>query len=128
MDIQQNSLERRKYKRFKIKGSAFAIMNSSPKRIGKITDISKSGLALQYLKNGDNSNKLKVLDIFKSDFSLFIDDIKAKVISDVEIIDKKLAGSKEMRRCGIQFEGLSNNQISQLMNFIQHSSLSENLN
>ena len=63
MDIKKNSLERRKDKRFKLKRSALAIMNSS-------------------------------------------------TISDVEIIDKTLIGSKEMRRCGIQFEGLSNNQIS----------------
>jgi len=128
MDIQKNFPERRKDKRFKLKSSAFAIMNHSPKRIGKITDISKSGLALRYSKHGEGSNELNELYIFKSDFSFCIDDIKAKTISDVEIIGKTLIGSKEMRRCGIQFEDLSNNQISQLVNFIQNSSSTEGLN
>ena len=128
MDIQKNFPERRKDKRFKLKSSAFAIMNHSPKRIDKITDISKSGLAIRYFKNGEDSNDLKVLDILKSDFSFCINDIKAKTISDVKIIDNTLIGSKEMRRCGIQFEDLSNNQISQLENFIQNSSLAESLN
>jgi len=128
MDIQKNIPERRKDKRFKLKSFAFATMNQSPKRIGKITDISKSGLAIRYFKNGGDSNDLKVLDIFKSDFSFCINDIKAKTISDVKIIDNTLIGSIEMRRCGIQFEDLSNNQISQLVNFIQNSSLAESLN
>ncbi len=128
MDIQKNIPERRKDKRFKLKSSAFAIMNNSPKRVGKITDISKSGLAVRYYKNGESFNDLKVLDIFRSDFSFHIDDIKAKTISDVEIIDKTLIGSKEVRRCGIQFDDLSNNQIFQLANFIQNSSSAEGLN
>jgi len=128
MDIQKNFPERRKDKRFKLKSSAFAVMNYSPKRTGKITDISKSGLALRYFKNGEGSNELNELDIFKSDFSFYIDHIKAKTISDIEIIDKTYIGPKEMRRCGIQFEDLSHNQISQLENFIQNSNLAESLN
>lgn len=123
MDIQKNPHDRRKDKRFKLKNPAFAIMNNSPKRIGKITDISKSGLAIRYSKNGEGSDDLKELDIFRSDFSFHIGVIKAKTISDIEIIDKTLIGAKEMRRCGIQFEDLSNNQLCQLETFIQNSSL-----
>ena len=128
MDIQKNFPERRKDKRFKLKDPAFAIMNHCSNKMGKITDISKSGLAIRYLKNGEGSDKLNRLDIFKSDFSFYIDDIKAKPITDIEIIDKMLIGSKETRRCGIQFEDLSMNQISQLENFIQNCTLAEGLN
>ena len=127
MDIQKNFPERRKDKRFKLKDPAFALMYCSPARTGQIIDISRSGLAIRYDKNGKGSNELTELDIFKSDFSFYIDNMKAKLISDIEIIDKTLTGSKEMRRCGIQFEDLSNNQIFQLVNFIQNSSLVESL-
>lgn len=128
MDIQENFTEKRKDKRFKLKDPAFALMYCSPARTGQIIDISRSGLAIRYDKNGKGSNELTELDIFKSDFSFYVDNIKAKLISDIEIIDKTFIESKGMRRCGIQFEGLSNNQISQLVNFIQNSSLTESLN
>ena len=128
MDIQKNSFERRKDKRFKLKDPAFAIMHYSPTTIGQITDISRSGLAIRYVKNGKASNKLNELDIFKSDFRFYIDNIKVKTISDMEIIDKTIIGSIELRRCGIQFEDLSNNQISRLENFIQNFTLAKGLN
>lgn len=123
MEIQKNFNERRKDKRFKLKHPAFAIMSYPSNGIAKITDISKSGLALRYSKNGAGFSTLNKLDIFKSDFSLYIDDIKAKTISDIEVIGKTFVGSKETRRCGIQFEGLSSEQISQLDNFIQSAAL-----
>ena len=123
MDTHKNFPERRKDKRFHLKDPAYAIMNCSPIRTGQITDISRSGLAIRYEKNVAGSNELTELDIFKSDFSFFIDNIKVKIISDIEII-----GSKEMRRCGLQFEDLSNNQIFQLENFMQNFTLAEGLN
>ena len=126
MDNQENFLERRKDKRFKLKDPAFAIMYYSPARIGQITDISRSGLTVRYIKNGDASNDLKELDICKSDFQFYIDNIKAKTISDLELIDKTFIGSKEKRRCGIQFKDLSNNQLFKLENFIQNFTLDRN--
>ena len=128
MKIQSNFLERRKDRRFKLKDPAFAIMYYSPTRIGQITDISRSGLTVRYVKNGEDSNELNGLDICKSDFRFYIDNIKAKAISDLEIIDKTFIGSEEKRRCGIKFEGLSNNQLSQLENFIQNFTLTEGSN
>ena len=127
MDIPKTFPERRKNKRFRLKDLAFAVMYYSPNRIGQITDISKSGLAIRYVKNEECSGQLNELDILKPDFSPFIDKIKAKSISDIEIIDKTLFGSIEFRRCGIHFENLSSNQISQLENFIQNSTSTEGL-
>ena len=103
-------------------------MYYSPTRIGQITDISRSGLAVRYVKNEEDSHELNELDIFKSDFRFYIDNIKAKTIFDLEIIDKTFVGSKEKRRCGIQFEDLSNNQLFQLENFIQNLTLAEGSN
>jgi hypothetical protein len=128
MGIQKNFPERRKDKRFKLKYPVFAVMYYSPTRIGRITDISRSGLAVRYVKNGESSNELNELGIFKSDFRFYIDNIRAKTISDFEIIDKTFIGSKEMRRCGIQFGDLPKNQISQLEDLIQNFTSAEGLN
>lgn len=128
MDTRNNFSERRKEKRFKLKDPAFAIMYYSPTRIGQITDISRSGLAVRYVKNGEGSKELNELDIYKSDFKFRVDNIKVKTVSDVEIIGKPFDGPKEMRRCGIQFENLSRSQISQLDNIIQNFTMAETLN
>jgi len=127
MDIQKFP-ERRKSKRFKLKDPAFAIMYCSPTRTGQIIDISRTGLAIRYNKIVEGPIECTELDIFKSDFGFYIDSIKAKTISDTEIIDKIDVGPKELRRCGIQFADLDNNQISQLEDFIQNFALSEGLN
>jgi hypothetical protein len=125
MDIQKNFPERRKNKRFKLKASAFEIMYCSLARIGQVIDISRSGLAIRYVNNGVRSSELTELDIFKSDFRFNIVNLKAKAISDIKITDKTIIESKKMRRCGIQFEYLSKNQISLLENFIQNFTLAE---
>jgi len=127
MGTQKNFPERRKDKRFKLKDPTFAVMYHSPTRIGRITDISRSGLSFRYVKNGDSSKELNQLDILKSDFRFYMDNVKAKTISDFEIIDKTCIGSKEMRRRGIQFEALPKNQISQLEDFIQNYTWAEGL-
>lgn len=120
MSIRKDFAERRKDKRFKVKDPAFAVMYYSPTKIGQITDISRSGVAVRYIKNGDGSGELDQIDIFKSDFKFYMDNIKAKTVSDVEVIDKSVSDSKGIRRCGIQFENLSNYQISQIESFIQN--------
>ena len=120
MKIQKNSPDRRKDKRFKLKDPVFALMYFSPTMMGRVTDISRSGAAVRYVKSGDGYRELNQLDIFKSDFKLYIENLKAKTISDMEIIDKTFIGSKEIRRCGIQFEDLTDIQISQLKDFIQN--------
>ena len=121
METQKNFQERRKDKRFRVKYPAFASINYSSKRIGKITDISKSGLALRYFKNGESSNEVEEIGLFNLDFSFYLGEIKTKIVSDFEIIGKKLSDAKELRRCGIQFKNLSDIQFSQLDNFIRIS-------
>ena len=128
MLIPKTLTERRKNKRFSLKDPAFAVMYYSPDRIGQITDISKSGLAIRYVKNEECTGLLNELDILQSDFSLYIHRIKAKSISDIKIIDNTFIGSKELRRCGIQFENLSSTQLAQLEDFIQNSTSTKSLN
>ena len=128
MDINRGSSERRKDKRFKLKDPVFAILYSSQTKTAQIVDISRGGLAIRYVKNDYDSDMINKLDIFKSDFSFYMDNIKAKTISDIEVTGENFNGSKEVRRCGVQFENLSENQISQLERFIQNVSFGRGLN
>ena len=67
--------------------------------------------------------EIKELDIFKPDFSFYIDKIKARTISDFEIIDNSNNGTKKMRRCGVQFEDLADHQIGLLENFMRDNTI-----
>jgi len=125
MDTKNAFTERRKDRRFKLKNPGYAIMYYSPTKIGHIIDISESGLAVSYVKTGQPSEKLNEIDIFRSDFRCYIENLKAKTISDLKINDPTYMGSKETRRCGIHFKDLSSQQISQLNNFIQNYASSE---
>ena len=121
----QRSIERRKDKRFRLKDPVFAILYSAPTKTAQILDISRGGLALRYAKSEEGFNVIDKLDIFKSDFSFYMENIKAKTVSDIEVVGEKINGSKEVRRCGLQFEDLTQSQISQLERLIQNECLTE---
>jgi len=126
--MNQKFPERREYKRFKLKDPVFAILYSSPTKTAQIVDISRGGLALRYVKSEEGSSIIDKLDIFKSDFSFYMDNVKAKTVSDIEVIGDKINGTKEVRQCGLQFENLSESQISQLESFIHNVSMAEAIN
>jgi len=125
MDTDQRFPERRKDKRFKLKEPVFAILYSAPTKTAQVVDISRGGLALRYVKSEEGSSVIDKLDIFKSDFSFYMDNIKAKTVSDIAVVGEKINSSKEIRRCGLQFEDLTKSQISQLESFIQNIGLIE---
>jgi len=120
MDSTNDFTERRKHKRFKLKDTAFAIIDYNPTKMGQITDISRSGLAIHYANNGQGSNRPDELDIFKPDLSCYIEKIKVKTVSDLEVIGSASFKPKKMRRCGMQFGVLTSSQIFHLESLLQN--------
>ena len=64
MSNKKDSTEKRKHERFKVKGGAFAAVTSDDNKIGQIKNISKGGLALQYLSSSPQSKGIVEIDIF----------------------------------------------------------------
>lgn len=122
MGYRENFPERRKEKRFELKDAAYAVIYFSKTEMYRIIDISRGGLAIRHVKRGKCPNKLDELDIFKPDFSFYLQNIKARKISDTELIDNA-PGPEAARRSGIRFLDMSSTQISQLENFIQKLAL-----
>lgn len=119
-------VEKRKFKRFKVKDLSFALLKSSfYEELGEIIDISKGGLAFQYLV-GENQIKESVeLDIILAGNGLHIKKLPCKTISAFEIINKIDFSSLKMKRHSIKFGELDNNQISELDYFIKQHTISE---
>lgn len=106
--------EKRKEKRYIVKGRALAIVSPNNIMPFQILDISRSGLAFSYSGVEEWGNDLLEMELFDDeDFS--IDQIPIKIISDIPADDS----SHALRRCGVQFGELSPNQEAQLEYFIQ---------
>ena len=119
-------VEKRKFTRFKVKDLSFALLKSDfYEELGEIIDISKGGLAFQYLV-GENLIKEAVeLDIILAHNGFHLKELPCKTISDFEIINEIYFSSLKMRRHSIKFADLDNKQISELDYFIKQHTSSE---
>ncbi|MBC2693989.1 MAG: PilZ domain-containing protein [Desulfobacteraceae bacterium] len=120
------NVEKRKFTRFKVKDISFVLLKSvSYEELGEIVNISKGGLAFQYLV-GENQIKESVeLDIILAGNGFHMKKIPCKTIADFEIINEIYFSSLKMRRHSIKFGELDNNQISELDYFIRQHTISE---
>lgn len=106
--------DQRKHKRFKAQGEVFAafVMPNEPIIVGRVLDVSLSGVAVQYLatrklEKGPASIKLFGLN------SPPMERIESTVMYDLEIPEKSWINPK-VRRCGIKFEKHSSGVKAQL--------------
>ena len=120
METENTVVEKRKNKRFKLKESAYAIVNYKPSKMAQIVDISRLGIAIHFTNNGEDSKDSYELDIFRPDFSFYLDKITTKVVWEQAVEGKNSSQLKETGQCGMEFTNLSANQIPQLENFIQN--------
>ena len=112
-------IERRKWARFKVREGAFVAVKSDHYVVGPIHDISTDGFGFRYIgKKGQIQGQLEV-DIFFCGHGFYMQKLKSKTISDFKI-DKKVPSSySAVRYCSVQFCELTNDQISNLENFIK---------
>jgi hypothetical protein len=143
MAFMSNSISRRSHQRFKVKDGAFAVLYQNSAKLAQILDISMAGFSFRYSDSrsmdndrsgqaflyhadrqqlGDFSN----FDIFLVDSGIYLDRIPCKIVSNFELETLDSPNSVSMRRCGIQFNELVPEQISDLEYFIQNCTLDNN--
>ena len=110
--------ERRKFKRLLPQDLTFAVFRPHFSNLGKVKDISKDGLALEYVLNETKITGLSEIDIFLSGHPFYMHRIPSKIIYDREI-DEESRSVKTMR-CGLQFGDLTPTQKSQIEYFLQN--------
>lgn len=131
MNKKNNTQERRMRRRFSVEDSGAVMVSPNSIISYCLLDISESGLAFSY--NGTKAEKWIgkncFLDFFGEDFSL--ENIPVKIISDNQLnpadlpprVKEELAPS--LRRCGIQFLGLTDTQKESFSNYIKMLKLEE---
>jgi hypothetical protein len=119
-------MDRRKDKRFRVNAGGFARLRSKPAKLGKIIDISRTGLALNYIDRYGQLGYSSELDLlFTDDDAFFIDRVSFKIISDVEISSVPPPKTLKIKRMGLHFEELTDQQFTLLEFFIRDYSKDE---
>ena len=129
--MEQTTSERRKYKRFRPPKSSFVWLAANNSAVAQITNMSIGGLRIRYV--GDPFPNESELDIFSVEYNYHIRQVPFKTVFCSVIYGKTLLRSdngvhpsaREMRRSGIQFGELTDEQRSQIEYFIQHCTVGE---
>ncbi|MBU0988161.1 MAG: PilZ domain-containing protein [Proteobacteria bacterium] len=128
--MKKSGTERRKHKRFQVKGFAFAKLWSEleadyVQNIGQLLDISLGGISLRCFLETQNAGGYLKLGIFLSGGDFKIDKIPFKIVSDIEMNCTATLSSRNLRRYGIKFDKLTPDQQAKLDNFFLHHTVGE---
>ena len=118
-------MERRKHKRYLAKKGAFAAVRPLYVKIGRIIDISQGGLAFRYMVTDSQEDASDELDIFLIGNVFHLDRIPLRIICDLKVSETPSPRSSRIRRCGLQFGELTQDQMLQVDYFIQHHTVGE---
>ena len=104
--------EQRKFKRLLPQNLTFAVIRPHFSNLGKVKDISRGGMAYEYILNETLNTGYAEIDIFLSSDSFYLPRIPSKIIYDTKIVEK--FQKVETRRCGVQFRDLTEEQAANL--------------
>ena len=117
------AVDKRRFRRFQAPQNAFALLRGPDGRLGQIIDISKGGLAFRYVGNGAQPKRSFQMDIFLANNGFRMEKVSFRTVSDFEVSKQGLANSVIMRRRGVQFDELNQEDASRLDYFIENYAL-----
>ena len=118
-------IERRKDERFQTGKNTYALLRARGSKLGRVIDISKGGLAFRYVSVGERLKGPLELDLLSHQYDYRIDKIPVKIITDLEVANKKAFKSTTLKRVGVQFGKLTREQKSKLEHFIKDHAVYE---
>ena len=116
-------IEQRKYVRFSVQDNTFAALRSEFKKVGKVNDISKRGLAFSYLTESieaGSDRDFSQVDIFLSGNSFQLPKVLCKIVYDIQDSKSIKNNSIMTRRCGLHFGKLIKSQSGLLELFLKN--------
>jgi hypothetical protein len=127
---QRLAVERRRHDRYEMTDLVFA--DRGPNRLGAIVDIGMGGLSFQYLllSNGDEPQTIGTLNlgIFRGELGICLSGgISCTVIYDVAVCSTHPNSRLRMRRTGVQFGALSQEQLRKLKSVMQNYTVQDSV-
>ena len=113
--------EKRKFERYVAEHLAFAVFRPTFTKLGKIKDISRGGLAFDYITSEGQMEDSLEIDIFISGARFHMIRVPVKTMYDTKVVNHEytFAPFVERRRCGVQFGELTEEQAAQLGHFLE---------
>jgi hypothetical protein len=116
-------LDRRKNMRSRTSENAYAALGRQYCKVGKIKDISEKGLSFEYIVGEGSSEEAEEVDIFLARDGIFhLQHVRCKVIYQLDVFRPEVSNDYvnllTIKRCGLQFEPLSDEELSKLQAFI----------
>jgi hypothetical protein len=105
--VKNQTVDRRKDKRFQTEKNTYAVLRARGSKLGRVIDISKGGLAFRYVSVGQRLKGPLELDLLSHQYDYRIDKIPVKIITDLELANKKAFKSTTLKRVGVQFGKLT---------------------
>lgn len=116
------SAEQRRSLRFPVASGTMATFSPLDRRefikSGPIIDISRSGLALSYLAPREYRNSSSQVSIIGPHGNALIWKLPCKVVYETEVTNEH-SDHLTTKRCGVQFEELSQQQLMRVQDFIR---------
>ncbi len=123
----EKTIERRKYKRYKVQDGVFAVLGPQSSRMGQLIDISNGGAAFYHKDTREMSEKNDELSILfdNNQTSVSYGPLKfqAAIVSEVTVDNGRT--SNATRRCGLEFKNLTYYQRAWLIECIQNYTFSQ---
>lgn len=117
-----HSVERRKHKRFRIMGDAYAFNDND---FGQIIDIGMGGLAIFTSSEEEWQKETNELNLVFTDDELILEEIQARNIANAVPSYKKPLPGPAANRCSMQFVGLTPFQQIRLQHIINNNTAGE---
>ena len=119
--------EQRKHDRFIPTENAYAALGRKYAKVGKIKDISKNGLAFEYIAGEEFNNNASEIDIFLIGTEFHLYKVPCKMIYNIDAyvpkINNRLVKLFTTKRCGLQFKNLTKDFRTLLEFFIKHHTI-----
>ena len=111
--------ERRRFRRFSADDRSFACLRPHFAKLGKINDISRGGLAFEYIRSQGSKEESSAIDIFLSGDRFYLPKMPCRVIYDLQIGEDLTSISDfQVRRSGVKFGQLTEKQEHKLKLFL----------
>jgi hypothetical protein len=121
MSNMKEIVNQRRYARFRVPKDAFAALGPDYIKVGQIINISMGGLVFRYLYSEVPSNASE-LDIFLAGRAFYLYKLPFETVWD-SVTNEMPFSSINMKVCGLQFGGLTDEQKSDLRYFIQNHAI-----
>ena len=120
MTTNKKDVERWKHKRYKPKTVAYAVLASDTNRLGPIKEISKGGLAFEYIDSGEPIKDPKEVEIFSTDHDFYLKKLPIKTTVESDVDTSPPFSSLPVKQLRLQFGEMTPVQARLLYFFLQH--------